>query len=363
VNDPLLRVALDVTPMLGPPTGVSQTTAGLLRALRNRHEVDVSGYVLSLRGVVPRDLLAGTKVVSRRWPAALVHRSWARSDLPRGRWVAGPCDVIHGTNYTTPPAPRGRVVSVQDLTMVTHPEWCTPQVTTMLGALRRAVERGAHVHVTSAASAEEAVAHLGVDTAHLHVIPVALTPVGSGDGERGRALAGADVYVLAIGTTEPRKGLTALPAALSRLDGAVRLVVAGPVGPAEEELAAAVAAAGIGDRYRRLGVVDEQARVDLLHGAAVLAYPSLEEGFGLPPLEALSIGCPVVASHVGALPELVGDHVELIPPGDDTALGEALQAAIEHRATVPAELVDRLAAMTWERAADQMIDVYRLAAG
>jgi glycosyltransferase involved in cell wall biosynthesis len=247
--------------------------------------------------------------------------------------------------------------------MVTHPEWCTPQVTGMLGALRRAVARGAHVHVTSEASAAEAITHLGVDPAHLHVIPVALTPVGPGDGDRGRALAGAEEYVLAIGTTEPRKGLAALPAALSQLDHAVKLVVAGPVGPAEGVLTAAVAAAGIGDRYRRLGVVDDRARADLLHGAALLAYPSLDEGFGLPPLEALSIGCPVVASEVGALPELIGDHVDLIPPGDDIALGEALQAALEHRWTVPAELMDRLEAMTWERAADQMIDVYRLAAG
>ena len=357
-----LHVALDVTPMLGPPTGVYQTTAGLLAALRARPDLHVSGYVLSFRGEVPGDRLDGLTVVSRRWPAALAHRLWARVDVPPGRWLAGASDVVHGTNYTAPPADRGRIVTVQDLTMTTHPDWCTPGVTRMFGALRRAVDRGAHVHVTSEATGAEAVAHLGVATERLHVVPVAISPLGPGDADRGRETVGSDEYVLAMGTTEPRKDLPALPRAIARLDRHITLVVAGPIGAAESALQEAVQAAGIGDRFLRIGVVSERTRSDLIRGATVLAYPSLSEGFGLPPLEALTIRCPVVATEVGALPDLIGDYVDLVPPDDPDALTDALREVTARPPVVPDALVERLSAMTWDRAADGMVEIYRRAA-
>ena len=357
-----LHVALDVTPMLGPPTGVHQTTAGLLTALRARPDLEVSGYVLSFRGEISAHRFDGLAVVSRRWPAALAHRSWARFDYPKGRWLAGSSDVIHGTNYTTPPADHGRVVSVQDLTMVTHPDWCTPAVVRMRGALRRAIDRGAHVHVTSEATGAEAMTRLGVADDHLHVVPVAVSPLGPGDADRGREMAGSDDYVLALGTTEPRKDLRALPSAVARLDRRMTLVVVGPIGAAESDLEAAVHSAGIGDRYRRMGVVSERSRSDLVRGATVLAYPSLAEGFGLPPLEALTVGCPVVATEVGALPELIGDHVDLVPPNDADALTDALREATARPTVVPEALVERISAMTWDRAAQEMVEIYRRAA-
>ena len=356
-----LHVALDVTPMLGPPTGVHQTTVGLLTALRARSDLEVSGYVLSFRGEISEHRFGGLAVVSRRWPAALAHRSWARIDVPTGRWVAGSNDVIHGTNYTVPPADRGRVVSIQDLTMATHPDWCRPDVVRMYGALRRAVDRGAHVHVTSEATAAEVAAHLGVYADHLHVVPVAINPLGPGDAERGRKTVGSDEYVLAMGSTDPRKDLPALPRVVARLDRAMTLVVVGPTGGAESALEAAVQAAGIGDRYKRIGVVSQIGRSDLMRGATVLAYPSLAEGFGLPPLEALTVGCPVVATAVGALPELIGDYVDLVPPDDADALTDALREATERPPDVPDELVERLLAVTWDLAAEKMVEIYRRA--
>jgi glycosyltransferase involved in cell wall biosynthesis len=354
-----IRVAVDVTPMLGPPTGVHQTTSGLLAALRRRHDVEVSGYVLSFRGRFPEGRSRGLEVRSRRWPASLAHVCWPRTDIPSGSWLAGPHDVIHGTNYTVPPSDQGRVVTVQDLTLVTHPHWCTPAVLRMRPALERAIDHGAHVHVTSRRSGEEAVALLGVDPSRLHVIGVAITPVGPGDGDRGRALVGADDYVLALGTSEARKDLPSLVQAVARLDRRITLAVVGPAGPAEQELQRTVARAGLGDRYRRLGVVSEQQRSDLMRGAALLAYPSLAEGFGLPPLEAVTVGCPVVATEVGALPELIGDHFDLVPPGDTDALTAALEAAISAPPSIPTRLIERLGTLTWDAAADRMLDVYR----
>ena len=345
--------------MLGPPTGIHHTTEGLVGALARRDDVAATGYLLSWRARSTSHLLAGTPVRHRRFPASVAHRTWAGSDWPTGPWLAGPVDVIHGTNYTVPPARTGRVVTVQDLIMFTNPEWSTPGVSRMFPALERAVSRGAHVHCTSQATASAVRTHLPAATDRLHVVPNAVTPLGPGDADRGRAAIGADSYVLALGTTEPRKGLTLLPRALARLGGATTLAVVGPVGPAEDALDAAVADAGIGSRYRRIPVVPDSVRSDLVRGAAVLAYPSLDEGFGLPPLEALTVGCPVVATSVGALPELIGAHVDLIPPDDPAALVDALDHVVRDRPEVPRAVTERLAELTWERVADEMVGIYR----
>jgi len=353
-----IRVALDVTPMLGAPTGIHRTTAGLIGALSQRPDVDVGGYVLSVRSATgaPFDDLT---VRSSRFPAALAHRAWARTDWPSGRWLAGACDVIHGTNYTVPPARSGRVVTVHDLAMVSNPEWATPAVNRMIPALERAVARGAHVQCPSRATAAEIESRLAVDVERLHVVPNAVSPLGPGDPERGRAAIGADTYVLALGTTEPRKGLTLLPRAIARAGGDATLAVVGPVGSDEAALEGAVADAGIAQRFRRIIEVNETRRSDIVRGAAVLAYPSRAEGFGLPPLEALTVGCPVVATAVGALPELIGDAVDLIPPDDTDALVAALDDVLRDRPAIPDALSDRLLEMTWDRVAAEMVEIYR----
>ena len=141
-------------------------------------------------------------------------------------------------------------------------------------------------------------------------------------------------YILAIGTVEPRKGLPVLVEAFDRIADSVpevHLKIAGPPGWGEGDLAASLRAARHGARIHRIGWADD--RSTLIAGAHVLAYPSLYEGFGLPPLEAMSLGVPVVATTAGAIPEVVGDAALLVPPGDGPALSEALVAAVEDAAT------------------------------
>ena len=359
-----LRVALDVTPLLGPPTGIHQATAGLVGALRDEPGVEPSGYVLSGRARQAPD--CGVAVRHRRWPAGLCHLIWslptpapALTARPSARGLTLPADLVHGTNYTVPPGPTPRLVTVHDLTPVTDPQWCPPAVRRMGRALRRAVAAGAHIHVTSRSTATAAPDLLGADPDRVHVVPVGLAEVGPGDAAAARRLAGADRYVLALGATEPRKGLAGLPAAVAGLDPDVGLVVAGPAGADEAALAAAAAAAGLGRRYVRLEAVDGAVRAGLLRGAAAVAYPSRREGFGLVPLEAVSVGVPVVAAAVGALPELLGEEIPLIPPGDGQALAAGLAAALESSAVSSAALRDRLAGLAWPRVAAQMAAVYR----
>jgi glycosyltransferase involved in cell wall biosynthesis len=129
---------------------------------------------------------------------------------------------------------------------------------------------------------------------------------------------------------------------------------------------AAIAAATHRDRIHRTGWVGGQDRAGLLREAAVLAYPSRYEGFGLPPLEAMAVGVPVVATAVGALPEVVGDAADLVPPDDDAALAAALARVLEdgdHRDALIARGRERVTRYSWDACAAGLLDVYRRLAG
>lgn len=346
-------MALDVTPLVGAPTGIHQVTRGLLDALAARDDVDVHGWLLTARGRTPA---VGVPVRASRIPASLAVRGWARSGFPPGRLVAGPADVVHGPNFVAPPSPRS-VLSLQDMTPLTRPDWCEPAVVAMADAVRHAVRRGAMLHVSSNLVRDEAIDHFALEPSRVRLVHHAVTAPDGGDGDEGRRLAGSR-YVLALGRVEKRKNLVAAVTALEGLDREVRLVVAGPPGNDEERLTATIERAGPG-RVVRLPSLDDPARSALLRGAEALLWPSRYEGFALPPLEALSVGTPIVATAVGALPELVGDTIDLLPPNDDDAFAHAVVETLADRPVVDPGLRARLTRHTWAEAAEQMTAVYR----
>ena len=346
-----VRVGIDVTALLGPPSGIHQTTRGLVGALANTAGIDARGWLLTRRGTRP----ATTVPVRRsRVPARVAYRLWQHNLTGLDRLIVGSVDVVHGPNFTAPPSPRS-VITVQDLSLVRYPQWCRPEVAAMAKPLQVAINAGATVHVSSVAIANEVCAHFGVSAEKVAVVAHGVGPIVGGDAAQGRRLAGHEKYVLVLGTVEHRKNVAAITDAFGSFPRDVALVVAGPAGNAESTLSNAV-----GDpRFVRLTAVDELQRASLLRGATVLAFPSRYEGFGLPPLEALSVGTPVVAAAVGALPELIGEQVTLAPHDNDAAFMEQLRDAIAVPDAVSVDLRTRIKAMSWENAAQQMAEVYR----
>jgi glycosyltransferase involved in cell wall biosynthesis len=363
-----LRAALDVTSLYDVRTGVGRFVQELATQLAPRPDVDLLGFAVTFRG--QGDLASllphGARAASGPPMAATpLRKLWRRFDGPRiERWT-GRVDVVHGPNFVVPPARAARVVTIHDLTFLHHPEFCTKHVLEYPGLLRRALRTGAWVHTTSDFVRDEVVELLGAAPERVVTVPLGVTPPGSADPSRGRTVAGAERYVLALGTVEPRKNLPGLVAAFDALaarDPGLRLVLAGPDGWGTDQLADALAQARHRDRVVRLGFVSEDDRAALLAGAAVVAVPSFYEGFGLAAAEAMLAGTPVVASDAGSHPEVVGDAALLVPPGDHDALVAGLGRVLEDdalAATLRASGPVQAGRLTWDRTAEGVVALYR----
>jgi glycosyltransferase involved in cell wall biosynthesis len=365
-----LRVALDATPLVGSRTGVGAFTAGVLSALSARDDVQVSGYALSWRAwrSLAAALPPNVRHIRRSMPPQPLRAAWLRWDSPPAELWTGDVDIVHGTNFVVPPTRRAAaVMTVHDLTPVRFPELCSGDPLFYPQLLKRQLARGAWAHTVSQFVADEVVELLGADPERVVVVPEAVPPVDEADPEEGRRLAGAERYVLALSTVEPRKDHLSLVRAFDRVaDGHpdLRLVIAGMEAWGSDRLDEAVAAVRHPERISRLGYVPDGHRAALLRGASVLAFPSRYEGFGLPPLEAMVAGVPVVATAAGSLPEVLGDAALLVPVGDAGALADALDAALSGnglRDRLVAAGREQAARYSWERSAAGLVDLYRRA--
>ncbi|MFW2334891.1 glycosyltransferase family 4 protein, partial [Ilumatobacter sp.] len=300
-------------------------------------------------------------------PGIVASHVWSRLDLPRAdRWLDG-ADVLHGTNYLAPPSSLPTVVSVYDCWFLAHPDLASPVVRRAGAALRRRVAAGAWIHASSDATADrvrDLLATERVRTVHLGAPDVDETTV-----ERPAVAddLGSRPFVVCVATEERRKGLRLLVDAfdlLARDHPEVALVLAGAAGDDSDAVTAAIDRTGRATRSRihRIGVVDESAKRWLVRHAAVLAYPSVDEGFGFPVLEAQVLATPVVATSVGSVTEVAGDAAELVDGRDPSTFAEAIDRVLADDARRLALIeagrrnVERF---RWDTAAGHLTDLYR----
>jgi glycosyltransferase involved in cell wall biosynthesis len=389
-----MKVALDATPLLGPRTGVGRYVAGLAEALAGLAGPEPESVALvpfSWRGT--GDLAATApsgpriRLGRRRVPARLLQAAWGRLPLPPVEWLSGQVDVFHATNFVAPPTRRAAtVVTIHDLTYLRFPEMVTDASARYRQLVPRALRRGAVVCTPTAAVATEVAAEY-----HLPPDRIVVTPLGVDPSWRQAppptptwlATHGLpDRYLLFVGNREPRKNLTTLLTAYRHLLGSTvarvgdgptategagatttptvpPLVLVGPPGWGET-----LDTAGLPpDAIRTPGYLPQADLVQVVAGATALVVPSWYEGFGLPALEALACGTPVVASDLPALREVLGDQADLVPPGDPAALADALARTLDDPGDErrSAARRTRAAGFTWENCAQATLSAYRLA--
>lgn len=356
-------VAIDIGPLSARRTGIGHAVAALVDELERHDDVRLLPYVTSFRH------RSGSTTRRLPLPAAVAHRLWARLDHPRvDRWLA-PARIVHGTNYVVPPSRMPRLVSVYDCWFLRNPGQAHADVDRMADVLRRAVATGADIHTTSTASAD-ILAEL-FPTATVHVVPLAPIPLPRPPERAPVAELDGRPFVLSVATLERRKNIPALVEAFGLLSAThpdVRLVLAGSDGDDRAAIDGAIdrLPRQVAARVLLTGYATDDVRSWLLHHATVLAYPSLDEGFGLPLLDAMQAGIPIVASTAGSIPEVAGDAAVYAAPHDTPALAERLTAALgdttlrERLLQAGGRQLDRY---SWPTTATGLVAVYRRLVG
>jgi glycosyltransferase involved in cell wall biosynthesis len=360
---PAMRIALDGTPLLGATTGVGTYVRGLLDGLTGLGLTPVAVPFTLRGGGRPAGLADAVAWRHVPAPARLLQGAWGRVRLPPVELFAGRVDVFHATNFVAPPAVRAAsVVTVHDLTFLRHPEWVTPAVARYRRLVPRSLRSGRAVVVTpSRAVADEVREAFGLTDDRVVATPLAVDPVwGRASPAEPAWLAGRGLpaeYVVFTGAREPRKNLATLLEAhrRARATGSVPdLVLVGPSGWGDGP--------GTGDAGVHVtGWLDRHELLSVVAGARASVLPSHYEGFGLPVLEAMAAGTPVLASDIPAHREVAGGFARLVAPADTDGWAEAL-LALAHEPAAPDPAARRWAlSHTWTECARRTLDAYGVA--
>jgi len=370
-----VRVLLDVSAVPARPVGAGMYTVALASGLAAHDGVEL--HLLTRHDDVDRwnDLAPNASVHGSAPARRPVRLAWEQARGPALAERVRP-DVWHGPHYTMPlRVPTPCVVTVHDLTFFDHPEWHERSKVVFFRRMIRAAARRATLMVCVSAYTADRLRALvepqaGIAVVHHGVDHERFTTKGDETADLA-ALAAHGIeppYIAFASTIEPRKNVPTLVRAFARVAASrpeLRLVLAGSDGWGAREARDAITASGVATRVLRPGYLDAATIPALFRRAAVVAYPSLEEGFGLPALEGLACGAPVVTSEGSALAEVVGTAALLVRPDDSDALAVAFARILDDsglREQLQAAGPARAAEFTWKACVDGHVDAYERAA-
>jgi len=365
-----VRVLLDYRPALRERSGVGEYTHGLAAALLNGRSRD-QGIELTLFSsswkdrLEPGRELAQASIVDRHIPVRVLNFAWHRLEWPPIESLTSEVDVAHSMHPLLMPARRAaRVVTIYDLNFLTHPERTRDEIRRDYPALARDhAHRADRVIVISQFTASQVERLLEVPSDRISLC----TPGAPAWTPRTKP-PGGDGYVLFLGTLEPRKNLGVLLDAYELLAAGGKrvppLVIAGRTTEQSGPWLERIRRPPLSNSVRYVGYVNPAKRRELYEGAKLLVQPSFEEGFGLPVLEAMTVGVPVVVANRGALPEVVGDAGPLIDAEDPGGFAEAIDTLVNDPVAAISSAskgLERARIFSWERTARTMVDAYNAA--
>jgi glycosyltransferase involved in cell wall biosynthesis len=360
-----VRILMDYRPALRHRTGAGEYVHRLATALQARlsGSDSLTLFSSSWKDRLPTGIVAGTRQVDARIPVALLNMAWHRLGSPPVNWFAGPVDIAQSMHPLLLPA-RGaaQFVTIHDLYFLDNPGQTSAEIRRDYPALAADHARRADGVIVPSEYTRNLVEQ------RFRVPSDRVTVCSPGAPEwTPREEPASPGPILFLGTVEPRKnvpGLLRAYASLVRDDPATPTLTLAGGGTATLDLGGTPDALPLAGRVRRLGYVSEDQRLDLYRSASMLVLPSFDEGFGLPVLEAMTLGVPVVAARRGSLPEVLGGAGILVEPDDHEAMAAAMRSVLaspaDRRRMRDAGLL-RARSYSWDAAARRLYDAYAAA--
>jgi glycosyltransferase involved in cell wall biosynthesis len=373
-----MRVAIDYTAAIHQAAGIGRFVRCLVQALA---EIDHNNEYLLVyadppRGVQPL-LPQAPNFTGRRIPLSdrALAAVWHRLNMPIPvELITGPVDIFHSPDFVLPPVRRGvKVLTVHDLAFLLRPECADAKLREYLEkAVPRSVARADFIMADSVNTQDDLICLLGVPLNKVQVVPGGVEsrfkPVEDPallDGMRRRMSGGAP-FILSVGMIEPRKNLIRLIEGFellkTRYHAPHRLVLVGKRGWLSDGIYQRAKSSPVAKEILFPGYVADDDLPLLYSSAELFAYPSLYEGFGLPPLEAMACGTPVVSSSSSSLPEVVGGAAIMVDPEDSEGLAEAMANALANtvlRRQMIAAGIEQSGRFTWKASAEKLLQIYK----
>jgi glycosyltransferase involved in cell wall biosynthesis len=373
-----MRIAIDYTAAIRQGAGIGAYVHNLVAALlaqdpSNQYTLLTSGQPTHEHPFPSAPNVRGRSIFI---PDRYLNVLWYRWHMPLPATLfAGPTDIYHGPDFVLPPLNKKvhKVVTIHDLAFLEHPEYAVPSLAAYLSkVVPEAVAAADVVATVSSEVSRTLVKHFQTPREKLVVIPNGIAPYFRRISDPLLLHATQHKFglkhplVLGVGTLEPRKNhaglIKAFYEAQKKKGGPAMLALAGGPGWLYEETQKLVAELKLERKVRFLGRVSDLELITLYSMADVFAFPSFFEGFGIPPLEAMACGAPVITSNTSSLPEVAGGAALLVDPTDTTALAQAIQTLLENE-ELRSQLVQKgyLQAQkyTWDNSARRMLGVYQ----